>query len=99
MSTKDAVLRSLVSPIHPLLEEARAVLEREIADPSPAAQDMLNHISRFRGKQVRGALLLLSGKATGARSDEHPTMAAVVEMIRSVNAGGEPPSLSYQTIW
>jgi len=81
VSTKDAVLRSLVSPIHPLLEEARAVLEREIADPSPAAQDMLDHISRFRGKQVRGALLLLSGEATGALSDEHPTMAAVVEMI------------------
>ena len=66
MSTKDAVLRSLVSPIHPLLEEARAVLEREIADPSPAAQDMLDHISRFRGKQVRGALLLLV-RAAGAQ--------------------------------
>jgi octaprenyl-diphosphate synthase len=42
---------------------------------------MLAHISRFRGKQMRGAMLLLSGKATGAFSDEHATMAAVIEMI------------------
>jgi octaprenyl-diphosphate synthase len=81
MKTKDLVLRKLVSPVRAQLEETRAVLEREIADPAPAAQDMLDHISRFRGKQVRGALLLLSGAATGAESPEHPTMAAVVEMI------------------
>ena len=81
MSAKDVVLRSLISPVKDLMEETRAVLEREITDPSPSAQDMLDHISRFRGKQMRGALLLLSGEATGARSEEHPTMAAVVEMI------------------
>ena len=81
MSAKDVVLRGLISPVKGLMEEARVVLERGITDPSPAAQDMLDHISRFRGKQMRGALLLLSGEATGATSDEHPTMAAVVEMI------------------
>ena len=81
MSAKDAVLRSLISPVKGLMEETQVVLERQITDPSPAAQDMLDHISRFRGKQMRGALLLLSGEATGATSEEHPTMAAVVEMI------------------
>ncbi|MBJ21085.1 MAG: polyprenyl synthetase [Deltaproteobacteria bacterium] len=81
MSAKDVVLRGLISPIKSLMEETQVVLEREITDPSPAAQDMLNHISRFRGKQMRGALLLLAGEATGATSDEHPTMAAVIEMI------------------
>ena len=82
MSAKDAVLRSLISPVKDLMEETRTGLEREITDPSPAAQDMLDHISRFRGKQMRGALLLLSGEATGATSEEHPTMAAVVETTR-----------------
>ena len=81
MKAKDVVLHGLISPVRAQMEETRAVLEREIADPAPAAQDMLDHISRFRGKQVRGALLLLSGAATGAQSEEHPTMAAVVEMI------------------
>ena len=60
MSAKDVVLRGLISPVKGLMEEARVVLERGITDPSPAAQDMLDHISRFRGKQMRGALLLLS---------------------------------------
>ena len=81
MSAKDVVLRGLISPVKGLMEEARVVLERGITESSSAAQDMLDHISRFRGKQMRGALLLLSGEATGATSDEHPTMAAVVEMI------------------
>jgi octaprenyl-diphosphate synthase len=81
MAAKDLVLRGLMSPIKPMMEEAHRVLEGELHDPSPAAQDMLAHISRFKGKQMRGAMLLLSGKATGAYSDEHPTMAAVIEMI------------------
>ena len=63
------------------MEETQTVLERELQDSSAAAQDMLAHISRFRGKQMRGAMLLLSGQATGALSEEHPTMAAVVELI------------------
>lgn len=81
MGAKDLVLRGLMSPIKPMMDEARRVLEGELHDSSPAAQDMLAHISRFRGKQMRGAMLLLAGKATGAYSDEHPTMAAVIEMI------------------
>jgi octaprenyl-diphosphate synthase len=81
VAAKDLVLKGLMSPIKPVMDEARRVLEGELQDASPAAQDMLAHISRFRGKQMRGAMLLLSGKATGSFSDEHATMAAVIEMV------------------
>jgi octaprenyl-diphosphate synthase len=42
---------------------------------------MTAHVSRFRGKELRGALVLLAGDATGNATDEHPAIAAIVEMI------------------
>jgi len=43
--------------------------------------DMTDHVGRFRGKQLRATLVLLAGDATGNSTDEHPTVAAIVEMI------------------
>ncbi len=57
------------------------ILEAELQDPSAAVADMLDHVARFRGKQLRGALVLLVGEATGKTSEEHPKVAAIVEMI------------------
>ena len=59
----------------------REVLGLQIADASPAVRDMTDHVSRFQGKQLRGALVLLVGEATGNSTDEHSTIAAIVEMI------------------
>jgi len=59
----------------------RLVLERQIAESSRAVGDMTDHVGRFRGKQLRGALVLLAGDATGNATDEHPAIAAIVEMI------------------
>ena len=50
-------------------------------DGSPAVADMVSHVGRFRGKQLRGALVLLTGEATGNTTDEHAAVACVVEMI------------------
>jgi octaprenyl-diphosphate synthase len=59
----------------------RSVLESQIEETSGAVGDMTTHVSRFRGKELRGALVLLAGDATGNATDEHPAIAAIVEMI------------------
>jgi octaprenyl-diphosphate synthase len=77
----DARLARLVEPISEGLARMRAILEAQVAESSRAVSDMTDHVSRFRGKQLRGALVLLAGDATGNATDEHPAIAAIVELI------------------
>ena len=81
MSSADARLARLVEPVAEGLGRMRTILEAQIAESSRAVSDMTDHVSRFRGKQLRGALVLLAGDATGNATDEHPAIAAIVEMI------------------
>jgi octaprenyl-diphosphate synthase len=79
--SQDTNLAALLAPVGPALSRMREVLALQIADASPAVRDMTDHVSRFQGKQLRGALVLLVGEATGNSTDEHATIAAIVEMI------------------
>jgi octaprenyl-diphosphate synthase len=81
MSTADARLQELLSPVARGLEEMRSLLELELAAESAAVSDMTDHIGRFSGKQLRGALVLLVGEACGTTSSEHASIAAIVELI------------------
>lgn len=81
MSRSKALLAEIVGSVAGGLGSMQEILERELQDPSAAVADMLDHVARFRGKQLRGALVLLTGEATGNTSEEHPKVAAIVEMI------------------
>ncbi|MBL8860433.1 MAG: polyprenyl synthetase family protein [Planctomycetes bacterium] len=81
MSASDARLERLVAPVADGLARMREILARQVAESSAAVADMTGHVGRFRGKQLRGALVLLAGDATGNATDEHPAIAAIVEMI------------------
>lgn len=81
MSPTDSRLERMLAPVSEGLARMRAVLEGQVAERSRAVSDMTDHVQRFRGKQLRGALVLLSGDATGNSTDEHPSIAAIVEMI------------------
>ena len=81
MSPKEAELARLLAPVARDLERMRTILSEELTDSSAAVRDMTDHVSRFRGKQLRGALVLLSGEVCGNHTDEHATVAAIVEMI------------------
>ncbi|MEL6906801.1 MAG: polyprenyl synthetase family protein [Planctomycetota bacterium] len=87
MSPKDTQLEALVAPISDDLARMREVLGECLASDVPAVSDMTDHIGRFRGKQLRGALVLLSARAreaaTGTKADstELPLVAAIVELI------------------
>jgi octaprenyl-diphosphate synthase len=74
-------LAQLFAPVAPGMERMRAVLATQLAESSPAVRDMTDHVARFQGKQLRGALVLLTGEATGNTTDEHAAVAAIVEMI------------------
>jgi octaprenyl-diphosphate synthase len=74
-------LAELLAPIQDDLARMREIMERQLVDASPAVVDMVGHVGRFRGKQLRAALVLLAGEATGNVTDEHPAVAAIVEMI------------------
>jgi len=81
MSSADARLERVLNPVADGLGRMREILLRQIVESSHAVSDMTDHVQRFRGKQLRGALVLLSGDATGNSTDEHPAIAAIVEMI------------------
>lgn len=63
------------------LERAARIFREELDAQQPSVRQLCEHIERFRGKQLRPALLLLSGKACGGVRPEHHVLAAVVEMI------------------
>jgi octaprenyl-diphosphate synthase len=71
----------LLAPVASGLERMRTIVRDQLADPSAAVGDMTDHVARFQGKQLRGALVLLVGEATGNTTDEHAAVAAIVEMI------------------
>jgi octaprenyl-diphosphate synthase len=81
MSGIDSRLARVLAPAVEGLARMRSVLERQIDESSRAVGDMTDHVRRFRGKELRGALVLLAGDATGNATDEHPAIAAIVEMI------------------
>ena len=81
MRSSGEALSALLAPVAPALERMRAILAAQIRESSPAVRDMTDHVARFHGKQMRGALVLLTGEATGNTTDEHAAVAAIVEMI------------------
>ena len=81
MSSADARLERLVGPIAAELEQMRSAVLAQLSEDSGAVRDMTDHIARFRGKQLRGVMVLLVAKAHGVYTEEHPVVAAIVEMI------------------
>ena len=81
MSTLESRIDALLAPVAPSMERMRTVLSEQVRSDSGSVRDMTDHVSRFRGKQLRAAMVLLTGEALGTTTDEHPTVAAIVEMI------------------
>ena len=81
MSDLESSLSRLLAPVDEGMERMRAVLLEQLEESSPAVRDMTAHVGRFRGKQLRAGLVLLSGEATGNTTDEHASVAAIVELI------------------
>src|SRR5262245_54279056 len=72
--------RDLFAPIARDLEETERILKSTLERPEPGVARLVNHLSHYRGKRLRPALLLLSAQACGRIGPAHHVLAAVVEM-------------------
>jgi len=81
VSIPRSAVGEIVAPVTDGLARVNDILRAQLTEDSGAVRDMTGHVGRFRGKQLRAALVLLSGDATGNATDEHAAVAAIVEMI------------------
>jgi octaprenyl-diphosphate synthase len=74
-------LTSMMQCIRPQLEAVETLFDRELQTDLACVNQLVRHVSRFRGKMLRPILLLLAGKACGEMGDAHVVLATVVEMV------------------
>ncbi len=77
------VLTELFAPIADDLEAAEQILRDALDSPLPGVAELLRHLTHYRGKRLRPALLLLTGKACGTVTPTHHLLAAVLEIIHT----------------
>ncbi len=73
----------LYQPIEKDLSRLRSFLEGEFASSEPFVHELLEHLSQFRGKQIRPACVFLAGRCFGEIEQDHIKCAAVVELIHT----------------
>ncbi len=74
-------MAEIYDAITPELQQACSIFDRELESESAVVNELCAHVKRFRGKLLRPALVLLSGRACGKLISAHTTVAAVVEMV------------------
>lgn len=81
-STNTSVdVNALYAPIRSDLDAARKVFDDELVSDLFFVNELCDQIRSYRGKMLRPAMLLLSGKAVGDLTADHHVLAAVVEMV------------------
>lgn len=80
---KEIGLANILSPIKSEIEEMSAYFLKELQDTAPRTRDLLTHLSRFQGKRLRSAQVLLVGKGFGRCAPVHIQVAAIIEMIHT----------------
>lgn len=76
-------LSTVLESVQPSLDEVEAFLDREFFARDGVFSSILTHVGSFRGKMLRPALMLLSGRACGEIRTEHIPLAALVEMMHT----------------
>ncbi|MHC4442039.1 MAG: polyprenyl synthetase family protein [Planctomycetota bacterium] len=75
------VIANLYELIAPDLQKVCRIFDDELFSELPVVNELCAHMRQYRGKMLRPALLLLSAEACGQITDEHLTLAAVVELV------------------
>lgn len=73
----------LYAPVARELDEAERILAEAVHTDYAGVAELVRHVSHYRGKRLRPALLLLAGRACGRLTSLHPPLAAVVELIHT----------------
>jgi octaprenyl-diphosphate synthase len=75
--------RDLYAPVDCDLDEVERILAETLRSSSPGIAELVRHVSGYRGKRLRPALLLLVARACGRLTPAHHVLAAVVEMVHT----------------
>ncbi len=75
------VQAELYGPVAADLPRVCEIVDARLASDEVFVQDLVERISRQRGKMLRPALVLLTGRALGRCTEAHYTLAAVLEMV------------------
>jgi len=85
--SKDLAQNQLLLTVQKLIGKDLSQVEKiylaELDSWNEYVTDVLEHVSRFRGKRIRPILLLLSAQAAGQVNHAHHVLAAVIEMIHT----------------
>jgi octaprenyl-diphosphate synthase len=65
------------------LDEVETRFYKELKPERNSLADLISHISKYKGKRLRPALVLLSGKCVGEILPQHIDLAVVVEMVHT----------------
>jgi octaprenyl-diphosphate synthase len=77
----NALLAAIGDCVQPQVEAVEKLFHQELKSDLACVNTLVKHVSRFRGKMLRPLLVLLSGRACGKLTDDHVTIATVVEMV------------------
>ncbi len=66
-----------------LMDEVETRFYKELQPRSNSLADLIAHIGKYKGKRLRPALVLLSGKCVGDIVPQHIELAVVVEMVHT----------------
>jgi len=81
--TRIPSLDEIYKPVREELRETDRRFAEEFSAKEAFVAELLAHVSRYRGKRLRPALLLLSGKAAGGLNDAHIHLSMAVESIHT----------------
>jgi octaprenyl-diphosphate synthase len=77
-------LGKLYAPVAADFERFEARFQEALRTSSPALGELIGHVARFRGKQLRPALLMLTARAVCSEvSEDHLCAAVAIELIHT----------------
>jgi len=74
-------LKKILKPVAEDLRAVDRVFDEILRPPTPQVRVMVDHVKRFKGKMLRPALVMLSGRCFADIGEEHHRLGAVVELI------------------
>ncbi len=83
MTSGTLPLNYLTSLVRPELERMNLDLQADLRPEHADLLPLVEQASGYRGKQLRPALVFLSGKVCGETGEEHLTVAKVVELLHT----------------
>lgn len=75
------VWKRIVEPVQPFLDAVSRRLEEQVGAFDPEISAYARYALSNQGKQLRPALVALAANAAGRTTDEHVTVAVVIEMV------------------